>query len=78
MYVERHQCHYGLETYVNKKNRETGPTKKPTGFMSNNWCLMEELQKKCGGEQIHVALMGGRAQYAAQYPKASCEAMRMG
>ena len=46
MCVEGHQCQYGLETYKDKKGGTTGPAKTPTGFMSNSWCLMEELKEK--------------------------------
>ena len=56
----------------------TKPAKKPTRFVSNGWCLLEELCRRCPGDHSHQPLMGGRAAAAAEYPDDLCHAVCRG
>ena len=70
------QCQYGLVTH-DSEGREA-PALKPTRFVSNAWCLLEELSKRCPRTHEHQALMGGRAAAAAEYPDGLCDAVCRG
>ena len=55
------------------------PVKKPTGFSSNSWAIMRELNRLCHDKShVHVPLMGGRAAGAQVYPGKLCEAICRG
>lgn len=58
-----HMCAYGL--CVN----HGGPIKKPTGWLTNNWSLLQCVNKKCNGQHDHEECMGGNARAAAIYTK---------
>ena len=59
------QCMYGL-TSPDDDGIDT-PAKKPTGFLSSSWCILEELSVQCDHAHEHQHLMGGRASAAALY-----------
>ena len=61
------QCMYGLVTPTGKHG-ETAPAKKPTKFVSNSWCVLQELSIRCDGSHVHQHLIAGRASEAQQYP----------
>lgn len=65
--------------YVRAQNkRERGITKqakKPTKFMTNSPCIAAELAVKCNRKHEHQALLGGRAERAAEYPEQLCKAL---
>ena len=69
-------CEYGLETQ--DAQGTLVPAKKPTGFLTNSWCMADELSKRCSGLHQHQHLMGGRAAAAAEYSVELCEAMCRG
>ena len=52
--------------------------KKPTDFLVNGKSLAKHLSKRCSGQHVHEALMGGLALKAQHYPKALCKAMITG
>ena len=70
------QCQYGLVTL--DPDGVSKPAKKPTRFVSNGWCLLEELCRRCPGDHSHQPLMGGRAAAAAEYPDDLCHAVCRG
>ena len=73
------QCMYGLLTPgPGPAPRELLPAKKPTRFMSNSWCILQELSTRCDHSHVHQELMGGRASSAAIYPDALCRAICRG
>ena len=41
--VQTHMCRFGMESHINEKNGEKGPVMKPTGFLTNSWCVADEL-----------------------------------
>ena len=55
------------------------PAMKPTQFMSNSWCVLQELSVRRDKSHRHQPLMGGRAAKAAKYPddlrKAICRGL---
>ena len=63
-------CMHGLVTW---KKGVKMPSKQPSRFLTNSWCLADALDKKCDGRHKHIELMEGRAADAAIYPKALCE-----
>ena len=70
------QCRYGLVT-PNEEGIDT-PAKKPTGFLSSSWCILEQLSLCCDNSHVHQQLIGGRAAKAALYPPALCKAICRG
>ena len=70
------QCQYGLVT-PDHSGQQT-PALKPTKFVSNGWCLLEELSRRCPGDHKHQGLIGGRASAAAEYPTGLCNALCKG
>ena len=71
-----HMCRFGM-TACNEEG-ELQPVKKPTGFMTNSWCIADELNRLCLGDHRHTQLMNGKAAAAAVYPKELCEAICRG
>ncbi len=65
-------CQYGM----NVDGR--GPNQKPTIWITNSVHIARQLQRRCGGEHRHVALMGGLAKKAAEYPEELCRAIVKG
>ena len=70
------QCMYGLVT-PDDDGIDT-PAKKPTGFLSTSWCILEELSLVCDSSHRHQHLMSGRAAAAALYPPQLCKAICRG
>ena len=71
------QCVYGLKT--------AGPpveagmaAKKPTRFVSDAWCIADELPIRCDKPHPHQHLVGGRASKAYEYPDGLCKAICRG
>ena len=60
------QFMYGLVT-PDEDGVDT-PAKKPTGFLSSSWCILDELSLCCDRSHVHHHLMSGRAAAAAFYP----------
>ena len=71
------QCMYGLTTHSDVKG-ESLPAKKPTRFMSNSWCVLQELSVRCDKSHVHQPLVGGRAHKAQEYPSGLCKAICRG
>ena len=71
------QCMYGLTTPGPDRRTEM-PAKKPTRFMSNSWCELQELFIRCDKSHEHQHLIGGRGARAAEYPDLLCEAICRG
>ena len=69
--VRADQCAYGLRV-------KDELNKKPTDFLVNGKSLAKHLSKRCSGQHVHEALMGGLALKAQHYPKALCKAMITG
>ena len=70
------QCQYGFMTKI-KEGIEL-PAMKPTRFVSNGCCILEELSRRCPKLHVHEPLMGGKAAAAAQHPPDLCRAMCRG
>ena len=51
---------------------------KPTGMMTNSWCLQLALNLRCKGDHSHVHLVGGRASAAQEYPGDLCDTICRG
>ena len=68
--VRADQCMYGLKTQVKDEIRRA---MKPTGFMTNSWCVAKRLTRRCDGSHPHFSLMEGRASAAEVYPKLLCQ-----
>ena len=73
----RDQCRYGLTT---KDGINTGPAKKPIGFITNSICIAHKLSNRCPnapGNQVrhHIRLDNGRAKAAQVYPAKLCKAI---
>ena len=75
------QCQYGME------DEDGSPMRKPTTFMTNSACLVESLNKRCGGRGgsctrptggRHVVCNGRRARMAAIYHFKLCKAILVG
>ena len=71
------QCMYGLRTPNADKSGEA-PAKKPTKFVSNSWCIIQELSVRCDKTHEHQHLIGGRGAKAAEYPDDVCKAICRG
>ena len=69
------QCMYNLTTTV---RGETRPARKPTSFLTNSWCISNELSTRCSKVHKHFSLMEGRAKAAEQYPDELCRAICVG
>ena len=73
--VRGDMCRFGM--YLKDRQGEALAFK-PTGWMSNSWCILEELNKLCTNKQgkepkhRHVDLQGGVAKHAAVYPEKLC------
>ena len=69
-------CMHGLKT----RDHDGGEAaaKKPTGFLSTSWCILEEVAILCDGTHTHCSLMGGRAAAAAKYTPQMCGAICRG
>ena len=76
-HVVADQCMYGLKTRGSADGEEL-PAKKPTRFVSNSWCVLQELSTRCDRSHVHQQLMGGRAAGAAEYPDELCNAFCRG
>ena len=72
------QCMYGLKTWSKDRTVMDTPAKKTTKFMTNSSAVAEERKKRCDGNHQHQELTDGRAQKAAIYPPALCEAICKG
>ena len=68
---------YGLVT-PNADHTAMVPAKKPTQFMSNGWCILSELSRRCDKSHAHQPLMGGRASKAQEYTVQLCRAICRG
>ena len=71
-------CQFGMTSHRDKKGGPIGPVLKPTGMLTNSWCLQLELAKRCPRDHEHVHLIGGRAAAAQEYPRELCESIRRG
>ena len=76
--VQAHQCRCGQATTTMDGSKSTLPVKQPTGFLTDSWCIGEEVDRKREVGHVHGWLLGGRAAGAAKYPEALCEAMCKG
>ena len=72
------QCQLGLQALINGKYGDVGAAMKPAGFMSNSWCIIEKLCKRCLGNHDHVHFMGDKASAAARCPRELCDAICQG
>ena len=76
--VRLDMCKYCIVSHCGPKNGPLGPVLKPTGMLTNSWCLQRELSSRCPGNHEHVHLAGGRASAAQEYPRQLCEAICRG
>ena len=76
--VQAHQCWFGQTTSGPGGGCGDLHVKTPSGFLTNTWCIGEELNKQCEGGHAHGWRIGGRATSAAIYPDALCEAICKG
>ena len=65
-------CEYGMNVNGQGLNR------KSTQWITNSRHIARRLQRRCGGGHHHVALMGGLAEKAAEYPAALCKEVLRG
>ena len=59
------QCMYGLA--VRARNGRNSAVKKPTRFLTNAECVVDELQRKCSGDHMHQQPVGGKAELGDAY-----------
>ena len=78
MIVRADQCQFGLTAPIGHKDGPRGPAQKPTGFMGNSWCIMEQLDRRCKKDHQHVHLMEGKAKGAAIYTPELCATICQG
>ena len=71
------QCMYVLTTPSEVDGTPT-LARKPTKFLSNSWCLLQELSTRCDKSHEHQHLVGGRGKKAAEYPDKLCRAICRG
>ena len=71
------QCVFGLKT-KGPPGEPDMAAKKPTRFMSNAWCIVDELSIRCDKSHPHQHLVGGRASKASEYPDGLCRAICRG
>jgi hypothetical protein len=71
------QCMYGLVSPTGN-GKEVLPAKKPTRFMSNSWCVLQELSVRCDKSHIHQPLIAGKASKAQEYLDGLCRAICRG
>ena len=77
--AKTHMCQFGMTSRRGGVGSEQGPVKKPTGFASNSFEILQGLAKECSDkDHQHVPLMGGRAAAAAIYPTGLCDAICRG
>lgn len=76
--VRGDMCQFGMTTRAGENETCDGPVLKPTGFLTNSWCIAEELDRRCPRNHAHVPLLNGKAAAAAVYPAALCEAFCRG
>ena len=69
---------YGMTSRIDKVGGPLGPVLKPTGMLTNSYCLQRGLSLRCPKNHEHVHLAGGRASAAQEYPKGLCEATCLG
>ena len=82
--VTGHQCCWGQQTV--DYDGEMGLVLKPTGWLSNSPCILEEMSRRCENESlpksewhVHVPLVGGAKTRPAQnYPPALVAAILRG
>ena len=75
LWVKAHMCRFGMKS---QDKEQEGLVLKPTGFLTNSWCLAEELNKQCNKDHTHITLLNGKAAAAAVYPQGLCEAICLG
>ena len=83
--ISADQCQFGAE--VTSGHKAGCPIKKPTGFLSNSPCILEELNKRCAGRGgncsrrkggVHARCEGRIAKQAAKYSRGLCRAILKG
>ena len=67
-----HMCALGLTTESKSNPSQRVPVMKPTRFMSNSWCIIQALSRRCECKEPHGDLLDGRAKAAAVYPDKLC------
>ncbi len=79
------QCQFGAE--IQRGSKKGSPILKPSGFVSNSLKILEQLGRRCTGQEgrcsrpaggRHVRLEGSYAQDSQKYPRALCQAMLRG
>ena len=60
------QCLFG-QVSVDRRGH-VGPARKATGFLTNDECIAEVLNRRCYGGHEHIQLLGGRAKACERYP----------
>ena len=71
------QCMFGLQT-PGPGWRGWCPAQKKTRFLTISPWIAHELARRCDGSHTHQQLLGGRANDAAKYPLALCQAICRG
>ena len=67
--VRLDMCQYGMKSHIHSRGGPLGPVLKPTGMLTDSYCLKKELPSKCEGGHVHVHLVGDRAAAAQEYPQ---------
>ena len=79
------QCQFGAE--IQRGSKKGSPILKPSGFVSNSLKILEQLGRRCTGQEgqcsrpaggRHVRLEGNYTQDSQKYPRALCQAMLRG
>ena len=60
------QCQFGMTSVDSAEN--VGLACKATGFMTNDECIAEAVNRHCFGGHDHIRSLGGRAKSCEKYP----------
>ena len=71
------QCMCGL-TMPSEVDGLPTPNRKPTRFLNDSWCVLNELSARRDGSHVHQHFVGGDSAKAAEYPDKSCRAICRG
>ena len=60
------------------KRQGSGGKQERTKFMTNSWCIAKEFEAKRDKNHVHVHLLSGKANAAAEYLEGLCRAVCRG
>ena len=70
--VVAHMCALGMTTRMPENPDKEVPVMKPTRFLTNSWCVLQALSRRCECVEKHGDLLCGRARAAQEYPDKLC------